>query len=329
MRRREFIALVAGAAAACPLAARAQQPERMRRVGVLLPGAANDVEVQTRLVAFLQELQHLGWTVDRNVRIDIRWAGLNADDLRRHAADLVALAPDAILASGGMVLAPLHQATRSVPIVFTLTPDPVGAGFVASLARPGGNITGFTQFEYGVSAKWLELLKQIVPRVTRAAVLRDPTIAAGLGQLGAIQSVAPSLGVELSPVDLRDPGEIERAIAAFARGPNGGLIGLSSAAMVVHRDLIVTLAARHKLPAVYSSRNFVSAGGLISYGPNPIEPHRLAASYVDRILKGEKPADLPVQAPTKYETVLNMITANAMGLQVPDVVRLRADEVIE
>jgi len=329
MRRREFIALLAGAAAARPLATRAQQPERMRRVGVLLPGAANDVDVQTRLVAFLQELQHLGWTVDRNVRIDIRWAGLNADDLRRHAADLVALAPDAILASGGMVLAPLHQATRSVPIVFTLTPDPVGAGFVASLARPGGNITGFTQFEYGVSAKWLELLKQIVPRVTRAAVLRDPTIAAGLGQLGAIQSVAPSLGVELSPVDLRDPGEIERAIAAFARGPNGGLIGLSSAAMVVHRDLIVTLAARHKLPAVYSSRNFVSAGGLISYGPNPIEPHRLAASYVDRILKGEKPADLPVQAPTKYETVLNMITANAMGLQVPDVVRLRADEVIE
>jgi putative ABC transport system substrate-binding protein len=329
MRRREFIALLGGAAAACPLATRAQQPERMRRVGVLLPGAANDVDVQTRLVAFLQELQHLGWTVDRNVRIDIRWAGLNADDLRRHAADLVALAPDAILASGGMVLAPLHQATRSVPIVFTLTPDPVGAGFVASLARPGGNITGFTQFEYGVSAKWLELLKQMAPRVTRAAVLRDPTIAAGLGQLGAIQSVAPSLGVELSPVDLRDPGEIERAIAAFARGPNGGLIGLSSAAMVVHRDLIVTLAARHKLPAVYSSRNFVSAGGLISYGPNPVEPHRLAASYVDRILKGEKPADLPVQTPTKYETVLNLKTAKALGLQVPDVVRLRADEVIE
>jgi len=329
MRRREFIALLAGAAAARPLATRAQQPERMRRVGVLLPGAANDVDVQTRLVAFLQELQHLGWTVDRNVRIDIRWAGLNAHDLRRHAADLVALAPDAILASGGMVLAPLHQATRSVPIVFTLTPDPVGAGFVASLARPGGNITGFTQFEYGVSAKWLELLKQIVPRVTRAAVLRDPTIAAGLGQLGAIQSVAPSLGVELSPVDLRDPGEIERAIAAFARSSNGGMIVLTSAKATIHRDLITALAAQHQLPAVYPSRYFVSAGGLISYGPNPVVPHRLAASYVDRILKGEKPADLPVQTPTKYETVLNLKTAKALGLQVPDVVRLRADEVIE
>jgi len=327
-KRREFISLLGGAAAAWPLAARAQQGERIRRIGVLV-AVADDPEGQARVTAFVQALQELGWTVGRNVRIDIRWAAGDAERYRRYAAELVALAPDAILAGGGAVVPSLLQATRTVPIVFTQTPDPVGAGFVNSLARPGGNVTGFTVFEYGISAKWLELLKEIAPRVTRAAVIRDAAIASGTGQWGALQSVAPSFGVELSPVNMLDAGEIERAVAAFARSPNGGLILTGSALAIVHRDLIVTLAARHKLPAVYYDRHFVTAGGLISYGPNSIDPHRRAAGYVDRILKGEKPADLPVQAPTKYELAINLKTARTLGLTVPATLLARADEVIE
>ena len=303
MKRREFITLLGGAAAAWPLAARAQQPERMRRIGVLLPAAADDAEFQARVGAFLQALAQLGWTIGRNVRIDTRWATANAADIRRHAAELVALAPDVILAHGASTVGPLLQATRTVPIVFPVVVDPVGAGFVDSLARPGGNATGFMTFEYSMSGKWLELLKQIAPGVTRAAVLRDATQGSGTGQFAAIQAVAPSLRVEVNPVNMRDAGEIERAVAAFARAPNGGLIVTSGGLGTLHRDLIITLAARHKLPAVYFERFFVAAGGLISYGPDLVDQYRRAAGYVDRILKGEKPADLPVQAPTKYETV--------------------------
>jgi ABC-type uncharacterized transport system substrate-binding protein len=328
MRRRTFISLV-GSAAAWPLAARAQQREQMRRIGVLMNLGSDDAEGQARNAAFLQGLQELGWTVGRNVRIEYRWGAGDAELFRRHASELVALAPDVILAGGGVVVPSLLQATRTVPIVFTGTPDPVGAGFVESLARPGGNATGFTIFEYGISGKWLELLKEIAPHVTRAAVIRDPAIAAGLGQWGAIQSVAPSLGVELRPLGVRDAGEIERAITAFAHSPNGGLIVTGSALALVHRELITTLAARYRLPAVYASPIFANAGGLISYGPDSIDPYRLAAGYVDRILKGEKPADLPVQAPTKYELAINLQTAKALGLTVPDSLLARADEVIE
>jgi putative ABC transport system substrate-binding protein len=328
MQRRDFITLLGGAAAAWPLAARAQG-ERMRRVGVLVPAAADDPEAKARIVAFLQGLQQLGWTDGRNVRIDTRWASGDVERIRTHAAELVALGPDVILAGGGAAMGPLQQATRTVPIVFTQTPDPVGAGFVASLARPGGNATGFTLFEFGISVKWLELLKEIAPRVTQVAALRDPVAPAGLGQLGAIQGVAPSFGVELSLVDVRYAPEIERAVTAFAHQPNSGLIVLSSATAIVHRDLIITVAARHKLPVVYPARFFVAGGGLISYGPDTIEPHRRAAAYVDRILKGEKPADLPVQAPTKYELVINLKTAKALGLDVPPALLARADEVIE
>ncbi len=302
MRRREFLGGLGGAAAAWPLAARAQQGERMRHIGVLMAAAADDPEYQARVGAFLQGLQQLGWVDGRNVRIDTRWATTNADDIRRHAAELAALAPDVIVAATGTAtVAPLLQATRTVPIVFVVVIDPVGAGFVASLARPGGNATGFTMFEYGMSGKWLELLKEIAPGMTRAAVLRDPAIASGIGQFAAVQAVAPSLEVELSPVEVRDAGEIERAVTAFARSLNGGLIVTASALASRHRDLIITLAARHRLPAVYASRYFVTAGGLISYGPDLVDQYRRAAGYVDRILKGEKPADLPVQAPTKYE----------------------------
>jgi putative tryptophan/tyrosine transport system substrate-binding protein len=328
MRRREFITLVGGAAA-WPLAARAQQPERMRRIGMLLPGAADDAEYQTRVGAFLQALALLGWTIGRNVRIDTRWATTNAAEIRRHAAELVALAPDVILAHASPTLGPLLQATRTVPIVFAVVADPVGAGFVDSLARPGGNATGFTPFEYSLSGKWLELLKQIAPGVTRVAVLRDPTIPTGIGQFGVIQSVAPSLRVEVSPVNVRDAGEIERAIKAFASSLNGGLIVTGSALAEVHRDLIVALAARHKLPALYFNRFFVAAGGLVSYGSDLMDQYRRAAGYVDRILKGEKPADLPVQAPTKYELAINLKTARALGLEVPPTLLARADEVIE
>jgi putative tryptophan/tyrosine transport system substrate-binding protein len=329
MRRREFITLLGSAAATWPLAARAQPRERMRRIGVLMSLAADDPEGQARLTAFVQGLQELGWTDGRNMQIDYRWPGGDAERIRRYAAELAALAPDIILAGGGAVVPSLLQATRAIPIVFTQTPDPVGAGFVESLARPGGNVTGFMLYEYGIGAKWLELLKEIAPHVTRAAVIRDAAIASGIGQWGAIQTAAPSFGVELRPVDVRDASEIERAIAAFARSPNGGLIVAASTLAVVHRDLIVTLAARHKLPAVYPSRFFVRSGGLIFYGPDSVEPHRRAAGYVDRILKGEKPADLPVQAPTKYDLVINLKTAKALNLEIPPTVLARADEVIE
>jgi putative ABC transport system substrate-binding protein len=329
MRRREFITLLGGAAAAWPLAVRAQQPERMRRIGVLLPARADDAEFQARVGAFLQGLALLGWTIGRNVRIDIRWAGGSAANIRRHAAELAALELDVILANGSSTVGPLLQVTRSVPIVFPIMVDPVGAGFVDSLARPGGNATGFMNFEYSISAKWLELLKEIAPGVTRAAILRDATKPSGTGQFGVIQAMAPTLRMEVKPVNMRDAGEIERAVKAFARSTNGGLILTASALAAVHRDLIITLAARHKLPAVYYERFFVAAGGLISYGANFIDQYRRAATYVDRILKGEKPADLPVQAPTKYELVINLKTAKALGLTVPPTLLARADEVIE
>jgi putative ABC transport system substrate-binding protein len=329
MNRRAFITLLGGAAA-WPLAARAQQGERMRRIGVLMASAADDSVYQAHIAAFLRGLAQLGWTDGRNVRIDTRWATSNADDLRRHAAELAALAPDVLVAATGTATAaPLLQATRTVPIVFVQVIDPVGAGFVASLARPGGNATGFTSFEYGLSGKWLELLKQIAPSMTRAAVLRDPAVASGIGQFAAIQAVAPSLGVELSPIDARDAPEIERAVTAFARSGNSGLIVTPSPVANRHRDLIATLATRHRLPAVYGSRHYVAAGGLISYGPDLIDQYRRAASYVDRILKGEKPADLPVQAPTKYELVINLKSAKPLGLDVPPTLLARADEVIE
>jgi putative tryptophan/tyrosine transport system substrate-binding protein len=327
MKRREFITLLGGAAV-LPRAAFAQTTERMRRIGVLVPQDQDSPVGQARIAALLQELQRLGWT-GRNVRIDIRWAGADAEKIRKHAAELATLAPDVILANGSVVVAPLLQATRTVPIVFVVVPDPVGAGFVDSLARPGGNATGFVQFEYGLSGKWLELLKEIAPRVTRAAVLRDAAIPAGTGQFGAIQSVAPSVGVEVSPVNIRDAGEIERAVAAFAGSANGGLIVTGSALAQLHRNLIIMLAARYKLPAVYFERFFVTGGGLISYGPDLVDQYRRAADYVDRILKGEKPAELPVQAPTKYETVINLKTAKALGLDIPTPVLARADEVIE
>ena len=328
MKRREFITLL-GAAAAWPLAVRAQQPERVRRIGILLPATSDDTEFQARLAAFHQGLALLGWTIGRNVRIDTRWATTNADDIRRHAAELAALAPDVILAHGGATVGPLLQATRTVPIVFPVAVDPVGAGFVESLARPGGNTTGFLSYEYSLSGKWLEVLKQIAPAVTRVGVLRNPAISSGPAQFGVIQAVAPSLRVEVNPFNMRDADEIERAVAAFARASNGGLIVTASGLAARHLDLIVTLAARYKLPAVYFERSFVAGGGLISYGADYTDQYRRAAGYVDRILKGEKPADLPVQAPTRYELVINLKTAKELGLAVPPSVLARADEVIE
>jgi putative ABC transport system substrate-binding protein len=327
LKRRDFISLGGGAAAAWPLAARAQQRKQMRRVGALMPWTASDPQVQVRYAAFLQGLQQLGWTVGTNVEIDSRWSAGSESETRRHAAELVALAPDVIFASGSATVGPL--ATRTVPIVFVNTPDPVGAGYVESLARPGGNITGFTPFEYGIGAKWLELLKEVAPSVTRVAILRDPAITAGIGLWGAIQSVAPAFGVELRPVDVNDVSGLERDLMAFARSPNGGLILTGSALAIMHRDQIIALAARHRLPAVYYERYFAAAGGLISYGSDTAEAFRLAAGYVDRILKGEKPADLPVQAPTKYELVINLKSAKALGLQIPDRLLALADEVIE
>jgi putative tryptophan/tyrosine transport system substrate-binding protein len=329
MRRREFIALVGGAAATWPLAARTQQGERMRRIGVLDTLTADDLVGKARNAAFLQGLQQLGWTNGHNVQITTRWAAGDAERLRRYTAELVALAPEVILATGSPAVGPLLQATRTVPIVFVNVADPVGAGFVDSLARPGGNATGFTMFEYSISGKWLELLKEIAPGVTRAAVIRDPAQTSGTGQFAAIQALAPSLGVEVSPVNVRDGGEIGRAIVAFARFSNGGLIVTGSALANVHRETIITLAARHKLPAIYWLRFFVAAGGLISYGPDLIDQARRGAGYVDRILRGEKPADLPVQAATKYELVINLKTAKAIGLEVPPTLVARADEVIE
>jgi putative ABC transport system substrate-binding protein len=327
MKRREFIAIIGAAAASWPLAANAQ--ERVRHIGVLLPATADDAGMQARIAAFHQGLEQSGWTIGRNVRIDTRWATTDAGEIRRHAAELAALAPDVILAHAATTVGPLLQATRTVPVVFPAVVDPVGAGFVDSLARPGGNATGFMNYEYSLSGKWLELLKQIAPDLRRVAVLRNAATASGPGQFAAVQAMAPSLRVEVTPVNVRDAGDIERDVAAFARAPNGGLIVTASPLVQRHRDLIVALAARHRLPAVYFERLFVAAGGLIAYGPDQIDMYRRAAGYVDRILKGEKPADLPVQAPTKYELAINLKTARALGLAVPQTLLASADEVIE
>ena len=331
MRRREFIAALGGAAAttAWPLAVRSQQAGGMRRIGVLAGVAADDPNGRIRIAALLQGLQQSGWTVGGNLKMEYRWAAGSADDLRKYATELAGLAPDVIFAAGGTSLGALLQATHTVPIVFVVVPDPVGSGFVDSLSRPGGNATGFMQFEYSLSGKWLELLKQIAPDLNRAAVVWDPAIPPGIGQFAVIQSVAPSFGVELRPVNARDPAEIERRIADFARSANGGLIVTASASAVRHRELIITLAAQHRLPAVYYFRYYVTSGGLISYGPDPVDPFRRAADYVDRILKGEKEADLPVQVATKYELVINLKTAKALGLTIPPAVLARANEVIE
>jgi putative tryptophan/tyrosine transport system substrate-binding protein len=329
VKRREFITLFGGAAA-WPVAARAQQRERMRRIGVLLPAAADDGDFQAWVGAFQQALVQSGWIIGRNVRIDTRWAGANADDIRRHAAELVALGPEVILAYGTSTVRPLLQTTRTVPIVFPVIADPVGAGLVDSLARPGGNATGFMTEEYSFSGKWLALLKEIAPSVTRVAVVRDPTQGSGNSMFAVIQAMAPSLGVDVAPVNLTDAGDTERAFATFARSPNGGLIVVSGGrAASVHRHMILTLAAQYKLPAVYFSRVFVTGGGLISYAADYVDQFQRAAGYVDRILKGEKPADLPVHAPTKYELVINLKTAKALDLEVPPSLLARADEVIE
>jgi putative ABC transport system substrate-binding protein len=330
MRRRQFITLLGGAAATWPVAAHAQQAERMRRIGVLMNSDADDANGRPRLAAFLQALQQLGWTEGRNVHIDIRWGGLvgSADRFTKHATELIALEPDVILTATTLSTAAVQRATRTIPIVFAMVQDPVGADIVASLSRPGGNTTGFMQFEFSLSGKWLELLKQIAPHVTRAAVFRDPANASGIGQFAVIQAMAPQLGMEVMPVNVRDAAEIERAIMAFASSANGGLIVTGGQASS-HREVISELAARHRLPAVYPYRFYVDAGGLISYGPDLPGLFRKAAEYVDRILKGEKPADLPVQAPVKYELVINLKTAKALGLDVPVTVLVRADEVIE
>jgi putative ABC transport system substrate-binding protein len=327
MRRRDFVTLLGGAAA-WPLAARAQQTDRVRRIGVLMNTSADDPEGQARKTAFVQALRQFGWTEGRNGLIETRW-GTDADSTRKYAAELVALTPDVILATASTATGALQHMTHTVPIVFVIVIDPVGAGYVESLSRPGGNLTGFSLFEYGLSGKWLELLKEIAPGVTRVAVLRDTVVGSGVGQYAIIQAVAPSLGVELRPIDMRDAGDIERAIVAFARVPNSGLIIVGSPSGVVHRNLIITLAARHQLPAVYPLSYFASSGGLMSYGPDSIEPYQRAAGYIDRILKGEKPADLPVQAPTKYELTINLKTAKALGLDVPPSLLALADKVIE
>ncbi|MGB3657250.1 MAG: ABC transporter substrate-binding protein [Pseudolabrys sp.] len=328
MRRREFLGVLAGAVAVLPRVARAQQGKRVRRVGVLMPFTANDPEAQARNALFEQSLRELGWMVGRDLQIDYRWPGGEAASIRRDAAELVALAPDVIMTVGSLTMGPMQQATQTIPIVFVNLADPVGAGFVQSLARPGGNATGFTNYEYSMSGKWVELLKQIAPNVKRVAILRDPTSAAGIGQFSAIQSAAQSRGVNLTPVSVRDAGEIERGVAAFARSDNGGLI-VTSGGTAFRRDLIIGLASRHKLPAVYPFRYYAKDGGLITYGPDPRDSVRHAAAYVDRILKGEKPADMPVQAPTTYELVINLKTAKALGLTVPPSLLARADEVIE
>ena len=329
MSRREFIGFLASSAASWPSAAHAQLPERVRRIGVLMAINADDPESKARLAAFVQGLQQLGWIVGQNVTIEYRWAGANADNIRRYAGELVALAPDVILSHASAAVASLLQATRTIPIVFTIVGDPVGAGYVDSLAHLGGNATGFSVFDYSIGGKWLELLKEIDPRITRAIVLREAAIAAGPAQFGAIQAVAPSFGVELRPADTRDASEIERAITAFARDPNGGLIVTGSAAASDHRKLIIALAARYRLPAIYYTSYFVTGGGLISYGPDYVDQFRRAAGYVDRILRGEKPANLPVQNPTKYELVINLNTAKLLGLTVPDKLLASADKVIE
>jgi putative tryptophan/tyrosine transport system substrate-binding protein len=328
MRRRAFISLLGCATVVWPLAAHAQQREKMRHIGVLVPAAANDPAFQARVGAFLQGLAVLDWSIGRNVRVDARWA-IDAAEIRRQAAELVALTPDVILAHGTTTLGPLRQVSRTVPTVFTSVADPVGSGFVDSLARPGGNATGFIAFEFSISGKWLELLKEIAPGMTRAVILRDTEVGSGASQFAVIQALAPSLRVEVSPVNVADEGQIERDVVAFARASNGGLIASGSSRVRFYRDLIVKLAARHKLPAVYYDRVFVDSGGLISYGPDYVDQWRRAAGYVDRVLKGEKPADLPVQAPTKYELVINLKTAKALGIEMPASVLARADEVIE
>src|SRR5262245_5896193 len=328
LRRRQFVTLLGGAAAAWPIAARAQRAEKTRRIGVLMTTAAGDPEGQARIAAFLQGLQPLGWTVGVNVQIDIRFA-VEPERIRQEGAQLTALAPDIVLANSSAGIGAMLQATRTIPIVFAVVADPVGAGFVNSLSRPGGNATGFTNFEYGISGKWLELLKELRPGLKRVAVIRDPTTAVALGQFGAMQGVAPSLGVEVTPVNLANAGEIEQAIAAFSRHADGGLVIFGGPLILAHRDLVIALAVKHRLPAVYPQRFFAAAGGLISYGPDFLDQFRRAAGYVDRILKGEKPSDLPVQVPTKYDLVINLKTAKALGIEVPQTLLARADEVIE
>jgi putative tryptophan/tyrosine transport system substrate-binding protein len=329
MKRREFITLLGGAAA-WPLGARAQSRERMRRIGVLLPASVSDSEYPTLVGAFLQEMQQLGWALGRNLQMDIRWSGGNVDLLRKDAVELAGVAPDVIFAAGATATDPLLHATRTVPVVFTIVPDPVGAGFVSSLHRPGGNATGFTSFEYGIGGKWLELIKEMAPGVRRVGVLRDPAITAGIGQWSAIQTAAPAVGLEVRPINLRGgASETEQEVGAFAPNPSSGLIVTSSGLAVQHRDLLVALAAQYRVPALYYARAFVNRGGLVAYGPDRIDQFRRAAGYVDRILKGEKPADLPVQAPTKYELVINLKTAKALGLEIPPTLLARADEVIE
>src|SRR5262245_38226905 len=328
MRRREVIRLLGGVAA-WPLAASAQQTERMRRIGVLMSTPADDKEGQARINVFVQRLRELGWIDGRNMRMDTRWAAGNVDRSREYATELVALMPDVILASGGSVVGHLLQATRTVPIVFTQTPDPVGAGFVNNLARPRGNATGFANFDYSIGGKWLELLKQIAPGVTRVAVIRDPATPQGIGQFSPVYTVAPSLGLDVSPINATEPGGLEHAITALANIPNGGMIVTGSSFAITHRELVIKLANQHKLPTVYPLRFFAAAGGLISFGADAIDPHRRASGYVDRILKGEKPADLPVQNPTKYELVINLKTARALAIEVPATLLARADEVIE
>jgi putative ABC transport system substrate-binding protein len=328
MRRREFLGVL-GAAATWPVAARAQQGERVRRIGILQNFPENDPVASVLNATFLKELRQSGWAVGNNIRIETRWAGNRSEDIRRHVSELIALTPDVILANGTSTLGPLLQVSRTIPIVFVQVTDPVGSGYVESLAKPGGNATGFSTSEYGVSGKWLEVLKQIAPSVTRAGVIRNPAVPSGSGQFGAIQAVAPYLRMEITPIDVRDPTEMERTVAAFAGSPNGGLIITANGSAVVHRSLIIAMAARHKLPTVYWQRHFVEAGGLISYGDDGTDQYRRAAEYVDRILKGEKPSDLPVQQPNKFELVINLKTAKALGLEIPPTLLARADEVIE
>jgi putative ABC transport system substrate-binding protein len=328
IKRRDFIAGL-GSTAAWPVASLAQQPDRVRRIGALMNPAADDPETLLRMTVFVQRLQELGWTEGRNVQIDLRSALADADRVRRYAAELVALEPDVLLAGGATIVGAFQQVTRTLPIVFAQATDPVGGGYVASLAQPGGNATGFLTFEYSLTGKWPELLKQIAPSATRVAILRDPAVGTGTAQFAVIQALALALKMEVTPVDVRDVGEIERAVAAFARRSDGGLIVTTSALAQVHRELIIMLAARHRLPAVYPYRFFVASGGLISYGPDTIDPYRRAAGYVDRILKGEKPADLPVQQPTKFELVINLKTAKALGLTIPETLLATADEVIQ
>jgi putative ABC transport system substrate-binding protein len=328
IKRREFMRLVGGMAATSPFVARAQQSDRMRRIGVLMNAVADDPQGQARIASFQQTLQQLGWSEGRNVRIDIRWGGNDVERDRRYAAELIALAPDVIMAAGTLAVTALQRDSHAIPIVFNSVSDPVGAGFVNNLAHPGGNVTGFMIFEYGMSGKWLELLKQIVPRLTRVAVLRDSVNPAGIAQFGAIRATGSSLGIDVSPIDVRNASDIERDIAAFAHTANGGLI-MTGSAMEGHHDLLIGLAAKYKLPAVYISSQEAAAGGLISYGPNTFDQFRSAAGYVDRILKGERPGDLPVQAPTKFELVINLKTAKTLGLAIPQALLASADEVIE